>query len=55
MTKREESEIPVKEGSLKITDFEDLRLTFLELQEKYNMLVDSYKNYHNIHQHGNTI
>lgn len=37
-----ESEIPVKEGGTKITDFEDLRIAFLDLNEKHNKLAKDY-------------
>jgi hypothetical protein len=33
---------PVKEGGTKITDFEDLKIAFLELNEKHNKLAIDY-------------
>jgi len=36
-------DMPVKSGGTKITDFEDLRIAFLDLQEKHNTLVNQHK------------
>lgn len=36
------STIPVKDGGLHITDFDDLKIAFLELLDKHNKLAASY-------------
>lgn len=37
-----EKDTPVKDGGTKITDFEDLKIAFLELNEKHNKLAQDY-------------
>jgi len=44
-----EKDVPVKDGGLKIVDFDDLKIAFLELNEKHNALAASYRSYRNEH------
>ena len=43
-------ETPVKDGGLKITDFDDLKIAFIELNEKHNDLARSYNAYRRSHK-----
>ena len=45
MEEDEDRKIQVKDGGLKITDFDDLRLAFLDLQKQHNALAISYNEY----------
>lgn len=42
-----DTELKVTEGGLKIEDFDDLKIAFLELLEKHNQLAMAFEGYRN--------